>query len=439
MEAPRGHKAYKERVDRGGWRPGTALRARLWVVSAFLVWLLARDLLGRRGGRFQGVRALPPTPLEGPAAGAVRRPGAETASRAVGLRTRIRRAGSPFKRPGTRAVQVVGAFLVSIAIGSNVGPSGPAAESANALSPASRADPPAVELLLSPEVASSAYAPALPAPITPVPSMGGAVEIDGPQNQARFGRSAVTPMRLRDPALDLDFGAGWASESRYLDRDFLLGLSGGWPSEEAATEPSFLPPLAELTVSGKPYNPLTHPGIDFALPSDPSIRASGDGFVIVADACALEDCDYTGASGRPLDINAGYGNVLVIEYPYESLPKSVQDQLLLTEDQSLFILYGHMRDPPSLSPGEAVTAGERIGVVGSSGNSSGPHLHLEIRIGARGGLPPGQMCTSYSCYDPEIALKPEFGDELARYAAWRRLVSVDPYPGGEAFLFDLEG
>lgn len=90
-----------------------------------------------------------------------------------------------------------------------------------------------------------------------------------------------------------------------------------------------------------------HTGIDIAPGSgqvgDP-IYASGGGTVV-----------YAGWS------QGGYGYVVVIAHG------------------SVFSLYAHMNTNPSVSCGQQVSQGSIIGQVGSSGNSSGPHLHFEIR------------------------------------------------------------
>jgi murein DD-endopeptidase MepM/ murein hydrolase activator NlpD len=43
-------------------------------------------------------------------------------------------------------------------------------------------------------------------------------------------------------------------------------------------------------------------------------------------------------------------------------------------------LYAHMASWPSVSNGQSVSAGDVLGYVGSSGRSTGPHLHFEIRV-----------------------------------------------------------
>ncbi len=45
--------------------------------------------------------------------------------------------------------------------------------------------------------------------------------------------------------------------------------------------------------------------------------------------------------------------------------------------------YCHMLRRPLVDVGDKVTAGQQIGVVGTSGHSSGPHLHFEVRLGSR--------------------------------------------------------
>lgn len=53
--------------------------------------------------------------------------------------------------------------------------------------------------------------------------------------------------------------------------------------------------------------------------------------------------------------------------------------ILLTRDAQLSTLYGHL-DWPLVQPGDAVAAGQPIALMGSTGNSTGPHLHFEVRI-----------------------------------------------------------
>ena len=57
-----------------------------------------------------------------------------------------------------------------------------------------------------------------------------------------------------------------------------------------------------------------------------------------------------------------------------------------TDDQgnTYATLYAHMNSTPPVSVGQSVSQGDVIGYVGTTGNSTGNHLHLELRVnGAR--------------------------------------------------------
>lgn len=66
--------------------------------------------------------------------------------------------------------------------------------------------------------------------------------------------------------------------------------------------------------------------------------------------------------------NYGYGNYVIINHGK-----------CTTDNNNYISLYGHCSSL-AVKPGEMVEKGQVIGYVGSTGNSTGPHLHLEIRI-----------------------------------------------------------
>ena len=100
---------------------------------------------------------------------------------------------------------------------------------------------------------------------------------------------------------------------------------------------------------GKRYHPILkkykiHWGVDYAAPKNTLIYAGGDGVVQVAK--------YNGA----------YGNYIKIRHNSE-----------------FSTAYGHMNSiAKGIRPGVRVTQGQLIGYVGSTGRSTGPHLHYEV-------------------------------------------------------------
>ena len=52
---------------------------------------------------------------------------------------------------------------------------------------------------------------------------------------------------------------------------------------------------------------------------------------------------------------------------------------MIVRDPRLSTLYAHL-DMPLVQDGDQVAAGQVLALMGSSGNSTGPHLHFEVRI-----------------------------------------------------------
>jgi murein DD-endopeptidase MepM/ murein hydrolase activator NlpD len=95
----------------------------------------------------------------------------------------------------------------------------------------------------------------------------------------------------------------------------------------------------------------SHTGQDFAAPQGTPIHAVGDGKIIF--------CGWDGA----------YGNKIAIQHP-----------------DGTVTWYAHMS--AFVVTSGVVKAGQVIGKIGSTGNTTGPHLHLEVRPGNGDPVPP---------------------------------------------------
>ncbi len=128
-----------------------------------------------------------------------------------------------------------------------------------------------------------------------------------------------------------------------------------------------------------------------------------------------------------------YGNMLIVETRYETLPPTLSAALSLPPGDSLYLLYAHFLAPPALGIGAEVTCGETLGAVGATGyNVINPHLHLETRYGASGRRFPEGLVFYDTSASPA---------QMENYRRWRtsgEFTHFDPMSLFAAYL-DLRG
>ncbi|MFF4017161.1 M23 family metallopeptidase [Streptomyces sp. NPDC001843] len=149
--------------------------------------------------------------------------------------------------------------------------------------------------------------------------------------EAARKKAAEQAQKAREAAQEAKARAARAAERKRLNA-FVAPITGSYVSTGYQASSS-------LWSSG------SHTGIDFHAASGTAVHAVGSGTVV-----------STGWGGA-------YGNEIVIKMA-----------------DGMYTQYGHLSSI-GVSVGQKVTPGQQIGLSGSTGNTTGPHLHFEARTG----------------------------------------------------------
>jgi murein DD-endopeptidase MepM/ murein hydrolase activator NlpD len=124
----------------------------------------------------------------------------------------------------------------------------------------------------------------------------------------------------------------------------IAGLILSWPMAGGRVTQPFGPSSLLLEPPLGPYAHF-HTGVDIAAPFGTTVTAAAAGVVVAVGHSAV-----------------GYGNYVIIGH-----------------GGGIMTLYGHLLETDVLV-GNAVGRGQRIGLEGSTGWSTGPHVHFELRV-----------------------------------------------------------
>lgn len=142
----------------------------------------------------------------------------------------------------------------------------------------------------------------------------------------------------------------WVAEADALSRPSAAVASQVSSAQASAPSPSPSPAGLVWPISGPITSPFgmrwgkLHPGLDISAGTGTPIQAAASGRVIIAA--------YSG----------GYGNLVVIDH-----------------GGGLATAYAH-QSRIAVGVGDQISRGQVIGYVGSTGFSTGPHLHFEVRV-----------------------------------------------------------
>jgi murein DD-endopeptidase MepM/ murein hydrolase activator NlpD len=134
------------------------------------------------------------------------------------------------------------------------------------------------------------------------------------------------------------------------------------------------PVIAEIGSGFRTPDRPTHDGVDLIVGKGTPIHAAANG-VVTRVRCNAIDTRTGGDWGCDRDgdpvLTKGCGWYVDIEHPNPGGPGGI-----------IVTRYCHMLTHPAVAVGQHVVAGQVIGISGSSGHSSGPHVHYEVHLGS---------------------------------------------------------
>jgi murein DD-endopeptidase MepM/ murein hydrolase activator NlpD len=174
---------------------------------------------------------------------------------------------------------------------------------------------------------------------------GGGADASTASSQSFAAGGAADGVTTRDPYSVTDLSIGYANTADTFTNDpngtiqwpFLVGvpITSGFGGRN---------------VEGCSFCSTFHEGADFAPGAGTPIRVVADGTVTKVQAD-----------------DGGYGNDVWVTHDVDG--------------KQFVSVYGHMQDDSfKVVEGQRVKVGDELGLVGSTGNSTGPHLHLEIHV-----------------------------------------------------------
>lgn len=163
---------------------------------------------------------------------------------------------------------------------------------------------------------------------------------------------------LAATTVDILTGGGGRAAGAALQ---LRCASGGEISASGWTVPVVGPVTSGFRTSSRPG----HNGVDIAVPKGTPVRAAAAGVVLTVRCNAH-------SGGLPYSCDRD-GGVWV---------QGCGWYLDILHAANVITRYCHLRERPYVAAGQYVGPGEVVGVSGSSGHSSGPHLHFEVHLNA---------------------------------------------------------